>query len=376
LTLALRQTRALGRQAGLRLGITCALLFGGGRAQAQHTDPPNTRGKPSAPAASRTELPSTEAARDAFHQGAALANAGRWEEASESFEESYELRPHPVTTYNIAYCERALGRSTQALAIFRRALEEHASRRHGELPAQLVGLANTYGSEAQRRIARVRIVVESLDSRILVDARPLEAFVDEHRSKTVQIAGRREPGAARPVPALEFEVWVDPGLRLFTLQRAGRPEVLVARHLAPGATDRIALSAPRLEPARRPIDDFRRRERPGIQREWAFVALGVGAAGLVAGSVAGYQALRKQALLDDECGPSGKQCPETRGGDIDSLKRAADGATLGFAVALAGAAVGIVLLGVFPERTATERAPAARQYPRMRANELAAFGRF
>src|SRR5882672_957390 len=61
-------------------------------------------------------------ARDAFRRGSALAKAGDWQGALAAFQGSARLKPHPVTTYDIAYCERALGHYARASFRFEEAL--------------------------------------------------------------------------------------------------------------------------------------------------------------------------------------------------------------------------------------------------------------
>src|SRR5947207_8021484 len=81
---------------------------------------PAGRGAPPAPPGLETEpvgLPEdsgVSAARDAFRQGSALARQGQWPEALTAFRRSAALKGHPITTYDIAYCERALGRYARA----------------------------------------------------------------------------------------------------------------------------------------------------------------------------------------------------------------------------------------------------------------------
>src|SRR5260221_14259973 len=66
--------------------------------------------------------PKVAEARRLFAEGASLADLGRWSEALEKFEASAALRPHATTTYDIGYCERALGHPTRAKRFFERAL--------------------------------------------------------------------------------------------------------------------------------------------------------------------------------------------------------------------------------------------------------------
>jgi hypothetical protein len=84
------------------------------------------------------------------------------------------------------------------------------------------------------------------------------------------------------------------------------------------------------------------------------VLLGVGAAGLVTGSVTGLMAVGKKSSLD--C--PDKQCPPSQHDDLDSAKTLATISTVGFGVGIAGAAVGVVLLMTGGNKA--EAAPSAR----------------
>src|SRR5688572_29232364 len=83
------------------------------------------------------EDPTLVRAREGFLLGTALAREGQWLDALAAFERSARLRAHPVTTYNLAYCERALGRYTRAQQLFNLALSEHAEKKGGVLTEDL-----------------------------------------------------------------------------------------------------------------------------------------------------------------------------------------------------------------------------------------------
>src|SRR5579864_117728 len=71
----------------------------------------------------------TGQARALFNDGTDKAHRGDWSQALPAFERSEALRPHAVTTYNIGFCERALGRTTRARKMLGKALSENAA--HG-----------------------------------------------------------------------------------------------------------------------------------------------------------------------------------------------------------------------------------------------------
>jgi hypothetical protein len=59
---------------------------------------------------------------------------------------------HAVTTYNIGYCERSLGRYTRARKMLAKALDDHNANGEKELPSELVTAATGYLSEAEKQM--------------------------------------------------------------------------------------------------------------------------------------------------------------------------------------------------------------------------------
>ncbi len=84
-------------------------------------------------------------------------------------------------------------------------------------------------------------------------------------------------------------------------------------------------------------------EVPSAVPPAAWAAFGVGAAGLVVGTVAGTVALYQRSELEDDC--SDQHCEDDKWeSDRGTMMTAAHVSTAGFAVAGAGAAVGLILV--------------------------------
>jgi hypothetical protein len=73
----------------------------------------------------------------------------------------------------------------------------------------------------------------------------------------------------------------------------------------------------------------------------AYVAFGIGGAGLVVGTIFGLSASSKKSSLDGAC--VDKHCPTSSQSDVDAMKSSATISTLGFAVGVVGLGVGTVL---------------------------------
>src|SRR5687768_5799087 len=78
-------------------------------------DPPP---KPPAAPEGQAEEPALLEARAEFRRGAGHVEKGEWAEALTTFEKSNAARRHPVTTFNIGVCQRAMGLYTRARQTF------------------------------------------------------------------------------------------------------------------------------------------------------------------------------------------------------------------------------------------------------------------
>jgi hypothetical protein len=72
--------------------------------------------------------------------------------------------------------------------------------------------------------------------------------------------------------------------------------------------------------------------------------LGVGGAGVIAGSVFGLLSLGKKTTLDDACQPQKDTCPPSSQDDIDSMHTFATVSTVGFVVGGLGLGSGLLVL--------------------------------
>ena len=180
-------------------------------------------------AVAQSKGPETDADA-AFMQGAALVQKSQWAEALGAFERARELRPHAVTSYNIAACERAMGRYTRAYRTFARSLEENEAAGGKALPPVLASDAKGYLGELDRLLVRLTLEVTPEGSRVTVDGRPLEPDA----KRTEYAAGIRPPGVGDPSPRGPFLVLLDPGMHVLTFARPGFEDAVVRRTFPPG----------------------------------------------------------------------------------------------------------------------------------------------
>lgn len=181
-----------------------------------------------------------EQARALFLEGLSEVRRAHWGEALAAFERSQALRAHPLTTYNIGACERALGRYTRA----RRALESALSGAGAdELPPSVVSDARAFLQEIEQLLVRLAVTVEPAGTRIAVDGRALEPEPSPGGAPSL-VAGTLPPGRGVIAPSGRFFLLADPGVHVVTLSRQGYGDVVVNKTYRPGqvAVERWVLS--------------------------------------------------------------------------------------------------------------------------------------
>jgi hypothetical protein len=81
------------------------------------------------------------------------------------------------------------------------------------------------------------------------------------------------------------------------------------------------------------------------------IGFGVAGVGLAVGAITGIITLSTASTVKDSCKPDGR-CPASAQSDLDSAKTTGTISTIGFAVGLAGAAVGVI--GIIISKPSTE----------------------
>jgi hypothetical protein len=331
------------RASSLALATTLAGVSAFGQTTSETAAAP-----PGSDPAQAAQDPTVDQARDAFTLGTSLANQGEWPEALRAFERSSKLRPHPVTTYNVAYCERSLGHYTRAYKLFLRSLAEHDSGATGKLPDDLLALAKSYGSEVEHRLAHVFVRIATPGTAVSVDGRPLEAATASAKDRVLLMAGTRDDRGNEAPSASSFELLIDPGRHLFVSARPGAPDQVVSETFESGTSRELVLGAasePTPKTSAAPVKVSAEPPSGSSKKTWAYVSYAVGGAGLVTGSIFGILAIDKKSYLDSDgrCTTPQKCLPEFQD-DIDTANLYAWVATGGFVLAGVGAGLGTYLL--------------------------------
>jgi hypothetical protein len=157
-----------------------------------------------------------EDARALFQRGVALGDEGRWADALESFERSYELAPRASTQFNIASTLMRLGRAVRAREVIRTYLQRPDVRRDDGRSRPARELAEL----AQGQITELTIHVSPDSTSLEIDGR-----VSPERGTVRQLS-------------------IDAGEHVFRFEAEGFESLRREARLSPGEqTVRVALTA-------------------------------------------------------------------------------------------------------------------------------------
>ena len=271
-----------------------------------------------------------------FREARDLMKREQWADACPKLEESQRLDPGGGTLLNLALCHEGQGKLATALMEFRSALAQ--AKRDAKPQRERL---------AQERIAAIEARVPRLVLSVPAAAR-VEGLALQLDGAPVRPAAWQTP---IPVDPGEHSVQANaPGRRgwrtSFVLQAGSGPNtievpVLVADPTAPPMPPATAAAKPASAPPP-PTPPPDHDDSDSTRRTVGFV---VGGAGLVAigiGTYFGLRAISKRGDSNDEC--PGEQCSQT---GLDLNEEAQDAATVSnvtFAVGIAAATAGVVLV--------------------------------
>ncbi|MBS2015106.1 MAG: PEGA domain-containing protein [Deltaproteobacteria bacterium] len=184
-------------------------------------------------------------ARAEFARGAELVKQAKWAEALGAFERSHAKRPHPVTLFDIAACERALGSYTRARRTLHEAQALDAAGTHGNLPSATREDVAAFLGEIEAVLVTVDVHLDPPSATISVDGRPLE--ITAQGEVPTLTAGLAPPGPGRAPPAATFRLELDPGAHVVVLSRPGFADVVRRETFARGEPQRLDLVLARLD---------------------------------------------------------------------------------------------------------------------------------
>jgi hypothetical protein len=287
-------------------------------------------------------------ARAAAEAGANAFMERRWADAIDLFARAESLVHSPVHYLYMARAYERLGRLVKARESYIKVANEPVPPGAPEVLREARDDAEKELRQLEPRIPYVSVVVQGAGA----------------SSVTVTMDGVQVPpaliGVPRPVDPGEhkFQAFAD-GMESAisgTTLNEGRQEtvVLTLVALAPGATPTMLPAAPGSQqeppPSMPPPQDAAEDQGSGKSglKVAGFVSLGVGVAGLAAGTVFGLQAKSKREQADDLCRGPSRECLTADQPRIDRLDDEATSANtmsiVGFVVGGVGVATGITLL--------------------------------
>jgi hypothetical protein len=274
------------------------------------------------------------AARTLGIQGVQLADAGKCDQAVEKLSRAEALYHAPTILGRLGECQVALGQIVLGTENLNRVVREPLAANAPQAFRAAQERAKKALDAALPRIAYLTVTVEPRDvkAEVKVGGVPVsnaligvERPTDPGTHEVVATA----PGYLEAKSSVTLTEAGHQSVTLTLLPDPNAPKVQPADTIPPGGTLTPPPGATPPAPA-----------EPKSSNTLAYVLLGVGGVGIVAGSVTGIMAIGAKGDLD--C-PDNK-CAGREADDLESAKTVALVSTISFAVGLPAAAVGTVLL--------------------------------
>ncbi|MDI1450421.1 hypothetical protein [Polyangium sp. 6x1] len=275
------------------------------------------------------------AAEALFQKGVAEMEAQQFAVACPHLAESQRIDPRPGTLYTLAYCEMSAGRIATAVAHY----EDYLRAYDRMKPDQQAKHADRARQASAQKEALSKDVPEL--SIVLPPGAPAGTRV-------------RRDGTEMGAAMLGIALPLDPGEHVVLLEVPGAKAVETKVSVERGEKKTLELELPAPDvaadpkPALAPIVAETPKvldapaSRSGGLRTGGFVALGIGAAGLLAFGVTGGLAVAKKADVAANC--RGTMCNQAGMDAVDQGRLFGNVATVGLGVGLVGAVAGAVLL--------------------------------
>lgn len=301
--------------------------------------------------------PADAAAAEAlFRDGRALLEAGKLTEACPKLAESQRLQPKPGTILNLAVCHERQGKTATAWANYMEAASLAARLKQPEREKA----ARAQAAALDGRQAKLTITLEeappgialSLDKRALsaaVAGTPIPLDPGDHEvvasapgRKSFQVVVTMEPGPSAKtlsIPRLEEERAAQPPPPPAPPGPPTPPPPPIAPEMPKPQKGQEAGGAQPQNP--RAGEDASEESAGSGRKTAAYIVGGVGAAGVLVGSIFGGLTLVKKGDANDEC--DGRYCSK-KGLDLFAeATTMSTVSTVAFGVGLAGLGAGVVL---------------------------------
>lgn len=287
----------------------------------------------------------TAAARQLAIDGIKLATAGDCEGAAEKLRKAQELYESPVVASRLAECEIDLGRLVEGTERLRKMLRKPVPENASPAVHKAFARAKVLLDEATPRLAALNITVvgpSQADSVVLVNGQAVPAAA-------LGVAFPANPGrqlievSAPGYYSSSDQVVLSPGETTavsLTLRPEPKPEVEEASPSAARPSVKRKRS-PRIV-SNEPRDVSSVEDSGSPSRAPAYLSLAVGVVGLGVGTGFGFAAKSDYDALEPEC-PSGL-CPTSTEAQLEAARRKGTIATIGMGVGAAGLVLGTIFL--------------------------------
>jgi hypothetical protein len=262
-----------------------------------------------------------------------LYDKGDYPGALEKFEQAYLVYKAPTLGVGSARCLVKLGKFVAASERYREVAQADLGADATPAFRQAKQDAEREGEELAVRIPKLTLAIEGASAdevTVTLDGRPIDAT---------------SLGGALPI---------DPGWHRAEARR-GAAKAAGEVTIAEGEAKSLVLRLPIEKPARPvPPEGGAHADDSGdagaTRRTLGWVAVGVGAAGLVAGGVMTGLTASKKGFLDGKGGCQAGRCPAGTEADVATYNALRVGTTIGFVVGAASGALGVTLLLTAPSR--------------------------
>ncbi len=281
------------------------------------------------------------AARLLGTEGVKLAMSGDCGHAVDKLTRAEALVHAPTTAVWLGQCSIQLGHLVAGTETLNRVLRENLPDGSPKSWVDAKQRAQALFDGAEPRIAKLTIHIDrpaGVEPQVTVDGEPMPSVLLDNERPT-------DPGAHHVVATGEglSTATADVSLSDGQSQRiAMRLEGAVSASPSPAGPSAAPLSQPPLSqpPLSQPPAPSPAPSSPNHTA--AFVTFGIGATGLIVGSVFGVLALGDKSHLDSVDGCPGA-CPASSQSDVDAIHRDALLSTIGIGVGVVGVALGTIL---------------------------------
>lgn len=293
-------------------------------------DEPAAPGEP--PAADDSEEAFKKAVRDAVRD----MNDKKLDRACPVLRDSYRRDPQPVVLFHLAECEEKLGNVATALAHYEKYLDVFDKMSPDEQKEE--------AAHEEQATARREALVKVLPK--------ITLKLPEGAPPGTKVTRTSRDGVQVPL-ALNLPLVVDPGEVVLRVQAPGRRDVDLRVVVKQGeqktvevpmppadkSTDRVARVGKPLEPVPSYLPALEGDSQG--QRIGAYVAAGVGVAGIAVGAIAGAYTWGQKGIIEDSC--RGKLCSPKGEEAKDTAATYGTVSTVTFVVGGVALATGVVL---------------------------------